>query len=69
MAEANISVNKQTVLQLLKSGQEVPFLIPEYQRPYSWSDDEIITLFDHWSEDYRKAYPHQQCPRPARSPA
>ena len=44
MAEANISVNKQTVLQLLKSGQEVPFLIPEYQRPYSWSDDEIITL-------------------------
>ena len=46
MAEANISVNKQTVLQLLKSGQEVPFLIPEYQRPYSWSDDEIITLFD-----------------------
>ena len=46
MAEANISVNKQTVLQLLKSGQEVPFLIPEYQRPYSWSDEEIITLFD-----------------------
>lgn len=46
MAEANISVNKQTVLQLLKSGQEVSFLIPEYQRPYSWSDDEIITLFD-----------------------
>ena len=46
MAEANISVNKQTVLQLLKSGQETPFLIPEYQRPYSWTDDEIITLFD-----------------------
>ena len=44
MAEANINVNKQTVLQLLKSGQKVPFLIPEYQRPYSWSDDEIITL-------------------------
>lgn len=46
MAAANISVNKQTVLQLLSSGQEIPFLIPEYQRPYSWSDDEIITLFD-----------------------
>ena len=46
MASANINVNKQTVLQLLTSGQEVPFVIPEYQRPYSWSDDEICTLFD-----------------------
>ena len=46
MADANISVNKQTVLQLLTSGQETSFLIPEYQRPYSWGEDEIITLFD-----------------------
>lgn len=46
MATANINVNKQTVLQLLASGQDIPFVIPEYQRPYSWSDDEIITLFD-----------------------
>lgn len=46
MASANINVNKQTVLQLLTSGQDVPFVIPEYQRPYSWSDDEICTLFD-----------------------
>lgn len=46
MAKANINVNKQNVLQLLTSGQEIPFVIPEYQRPYSWSDDEIITLFE-----------------------
>ena len=46
MAAANINVNKQTVLQLLSGGQEIQFLIPEYQRPYSWSDDEIVTLFD-----------------------
>ena len=46
MAQANIDVNKQSVLELLKSGQDVPFIIPEYQRPYSWGDDEIITLFD-----------------------
>jgi len=42
----NINVNKQNVLDLLKSGQDIPFVIPEYQRPYSWSDDEIITLFE-----------------------
>jgi len=46
MATANINVNKQTVLQLLNSGQDIPFVIPEYQRPYSWSDDEIVTLFE-----------------------
>lgn len=46
MATANINVNKQNVLQLLTTGQEIPFVIPEYQRPYSWSDDEIITLFE-----------------------
>lgn len=46
MATANIDVNKQTVLELLESGQKIPFVIPEYQRPYSWSDDEITTLFD-----------------------
>lgn len=46
MATANINVNKQNVLQLLTSGQETPFVIPEYQRSYSWSDDEIITLFE-----------------------
>lgn len=46
MANTTISVNKQTVLQLLTSGQDIPFVIPEYQRPYSWGDDEINTLFD-----------------------
>lgn len=46
MANASVSVNKQTVLELLTTGQQIPFVIPEYQRPYSWSDDEIVTLFD-----------------------
>lgn len=46
MAQANIEVNKLTVLELLKSGQERSFLVPEYQRPYSWGEDEIITIFD-----------------------
>lgn len=46
MATTNIDVNKQSVLDLLKSGKEHRFVIPEYQRPYAWGDDEIITLFD-----------------------
>lgn len=46
MATTNIDVNKQNVVDLLKSGKDHPFVIPEYQRPYAWSDDEVITLFD-----------------------
>lgn len=46
MANTNIDVNKQSVVELLKSGKEHPFVIPEYQRPYAWGEDEIITLFD-----------------------
>jgi len=46
MATTTIDVNKQSVLDLLKSGKEHPFVIPEYQRPYAWTEDEITTLFD-----------------------
>lgn len=44
-----ISVNKQTVEQLLGSGKTKPFVIPEYQRPYAWYDEQVETLFsDLW---------------------
>jgi hypothetical protein len=46
MATPTISVNKETVRQLLESSSKQPFLIPEYQRPYAWSADEVTTLFD-----------------------
>lgn len=50
MASTTLKVDKQTVLELLTTGQDVPFVVPEYQRPYSWGIDEITTLFDDlWS--------------------
>lgn len=42
----SISVNKQSVLELLSTGRSKPFVIPEYQRPYMWTDDQITTLFN-----------------------
>ena len=41
-----IEVNKQSVKQLLETGRANPFIIPEYQRPYAWEDEQIITLFE-----------------------
>lgn len=41
-----ISINKQSVLELLKTGRMKPFIIPEYQRPYAWTNEQIETLFD-----------------------
>lgn len=41
-----ISVDKKSVKDLLKSGSEKLFIIPEYQRPYVWSIEKIETLFD-----------------------
>jgi uncharacterized protein with ParB-like and HNH nuclease domain len=54
----NIDVNKQNVVDLLKSGKEHLFVIPEYQRPYAWSDDEVITLFDDlWNFSIERSQP------------
>ncbi len=41
-----IEVNKQSVEALLGSGKDKPFVIPEYQRPYAWTDEQIETLFE-----------------------
>lgn len=39
-----IEVNKQSVETLLGSGKSKPFVIPEYQRPYAWTDEQVETL-------------------------
>ena len=44
-----LSDNKQSVKVLLMSGIQHAFLIPEYQRPYAWTFDQVDTLFsDIW---------------------
>ena len=41
-----IEMNKQSVKQLLETGKVNKFIIPEYQRPYAWTDEQIQTLFE-----------------------
>lgn len=41
-----IEVNKQNVETFLGSGKSKPFVIPEYQRPYAWTDEQVKTLFE-----------------------
>ncbi len=41
-----IEVNKQSVEALLGSGKTKPFVIPEYQRPYAWTDEQVETIFE-----------------------
>ena len=40
-----IEVNKSSVKELLMTGIKEKFLIPEYQRPYAWTEDQVLTLF------------------------
>lgn len=46
MATTTISVNKQTIEEFLLNARTKTFLIPEYQRPYSWTSEQIDTLFN-----------------------
>lgn len=41
-----IEINKKSVKEFLDAGKKQKFIIPEYQRPYAWSEDEVQTLFD-----------------------
>lgn len=41
-----IKSEKKNVRDFLQEGQKNKFLIPDYQREYSWTDKQIITLFE-----------------------
>lgn len=46
MATTSINVNKKSVKDFLRDGINHLFLIPEYQRPYAWTDEQAKILFD-----------------------
>lgn len=41
-----IEVSKQNVETFLRSGKKNCFVIPEYQRPYAWGEEQAETLFE-----------------------
>ena len=41
-----MKIEQLNVKQFLETGREEPFLVPDYQRPYSWGEEEIATLFN-----------------------
>ena len=46
MSDTSISVNKLPVKAFLETGKDKQFLIPDYQRPYDWTLEEVDTLFN-----------------------
>lgn len=42
----SIEINKKSVKEFLDAGKKHRFVIPEYQRPYAWGEEEVQTLFD-----------------------
>ncbi len=43
---SSIEVNKKKVCDFLAEGKEHKFIVPEYQRPYEWTEEQVDTLFD-----------------------
>lgn len=43
---ATIQINKKSVKEFLEHGKTQKFIIPDYQRPYAWGEEEVRTLFD-----------------------
>ncbi|WPC18325.1 DUF262 domain-containing HNH endonuclease family protein [Pediococcus inopinatus] len=46
----DIKVDKKSVAELLSNGAKSKFIIPDYQRPYAWSKDEVEQLWEDITE-------------------
>ena len=42
---SKLNIDQRTILDLLQD-KHADFLIPDYQRPYTWGEDECLTLWD-----------------------
>lgn len=51
---SKLVVDQQSIKELF-SNKKVDFLIPDYQRPYAWGDDECETL---WDDIFEFAFPN-----------
>jgi len=54
---SRLTVDKKKVL-LLFSDDESNFLIPDYQRPYAWGENECLTL---WDDLFNFSFPDDKC--------
>ncbi len=54
---SKLNVDQKTILDLF-SGKNTDFLIPDYQRPYAWGEDECQTL---WEDIFLFAFPDNDC--------
>ena len=54
---SRLSVDQKTIKELL-TDKRSDFLIPDYQRPYAWSEDECSTL---WDDLFTFAIPNGDC--------
>ena len=55
MSKLNID---QKTIKLLLTDKHSDFLIPDYQRPYAWGEDECATL---WDDLFTFAFPNDDC--------
>ncbi len=54
---SNLNVDQKTIRHLL-SDKKSDFLIPDYQRPYAWNEDQCGTL---WDDIFSFAFPDNKC--------
>ena len=54
---SKLNIDQKTILLLL-TDKHSDFLIPDYQRPYAWGEDECSTL---WDDLFSFAFPNDDC--------
>ena len=54
---SKLNIDQKTVKDLF-SAKKTKFLIPDYQRPYAWEDDECQTL---WEDLFNFSFPDNNC--------